>query len=292
MPIILHADDFGITRSATQGILSAWTDEALDRFSIMANGRHLEWGRRILETFERQPQRLAIHLNILEEVPLSDPVECPLLFNESGKFPFSFLTLFRWQKRSPHERQTLSQQVTCEWRQQIIRAKTLFPRIKVWSLDSHQHVHVIPWLWEIVFKLAREFSIMEIRIPQDQLFSHLNIFHPRHWPKPQNFAKVRLINHLIKQNFIHKLYSPIFIGGLYYSGEMHRFPIKALRETLARQAEEIELLFHPGDESPLCNNDQLSFAWFYQHKNRMREMKALLDFVEKPSPHGVASKLV
>jgi len=159
MPVILHADDFGITRSATQGILSAWTDGALDRFSVMGNGRHLEWGRRILATYDRQPLRMSVHLNILEGRPLSDRRECPLLFDDNGGFSFSFLRLLSHERDRAENRRELSEQVCEEWRKQIVRVREMFPHVKVWSIDSHLHVHVIPWLWEIALKLARRFSM-------------------------------------------------------------------------------------------------------------------------------------
>ncbi len=283
MPILLHADDFGITRSATQGILSAWVDGALDRFSIMANGRHLEWGCRILATIDRQPLRLAVHLNILEGQPLADARLCPALFGPNGAFPFSFLTLLRWQRQTANDRQDLSRQVHAEWRQQILSAQSRFPHVKIWSLDSHQHVHIIPWLWEIVLKLAREFSMAEIRIPRDHLFCYINSLPPRNWPSPQNFFKVRLINRLIRQNFYHRLYSPVFAGGLYYSGEMQRFPLLQLKDKLSQKTEEIELLYHPGDESPPSSEDRLAFPAFYGHENRRKELQALLDCVQEHS---------
>lgn len=278
MPVILHADDFGITRSSTQGILSAWADGALDRFSVMANGRHLEWGSRILATFDRRPQRLAVHLNLLEGRPLSERSRSPLLFSPEDSFSFSFLRLWRLGGEKAENRRALSEQIYEEWRRQINRAMETFPGVRVWSLDSHQHVHVIPWLWEIALKLARQHSMAEIRIPRDRLFQHLCPASIGHWPKPQNFLKVRLINHLITRNFSHRLYAPRFVGGLYYSGEMHRFPLKRMQETLNQLSEEAELLFHPGDDSPPDPQDRLTFPGFYRHENRKRELKALLEF--------------
>ncbi len=278
MPVILHADDFGIARSATRGILEAWENQALDRFSVMANGRHLEWGCHRLSACSRQPQRLAVHLNLIEGRPLSDPQDSPRLFGPTGRFPFSFLHLLWLERRRADERAELARQIGNEWRKQIGKAQESFPQVKAWSLDSHQHVHVIPWLWEITLKLARTCSINEIRIPVDRLFSHLSPLSPRHWPKPQNLAKVRLIDHLVEQNFFLRLYHPVFVGGLYFSGEMHRLPLSGLWQNLSRRAEEIELLYHPGDATAIEPDDELAFPGFYRHANRQKELQTLLEF--------------
>jgi hypothetical protein len=277
MSVIFHADDFGITRSATQGILSAWADDALDRFGIMANGRHLVWGCRLLSTMNHPPLRLSIHLDVLEGCPLSNPSSTPLLRDQSGHFPFSFRSLLRQQNRSPGDRQELSRQIGVEWREQISKTLDLFPTVRVWSLDSHHHVHVIPWIWEIMLKLAREFSIAEIRIPRDDFFKFIRPGTFFFRPGLGNRLRVRLINHLILCNFYHKLYTPLFIGGLYFQGEMHRFPLLPLQDTLNQAEEEIELLFHPGDESPVSPDDHLANPRFYGHQNRQKELKMLLE---------------
>ena len=280
MPVILHADDFGITRSVTQGIVSAWQDGALDRFSILANGRHLDWGRQLLGTSHRSPEKLAVHLNILQGRPLSEMDECPQLFNRQKQFSFSAIALLRWQSRPARDRQELSRQIHTEWTRQIQKAMALFPAVRVWSLDSHRHVHIIPWLWEITLKLARQFSITEIRIPRDRIF-HLSPPGMLPSPRPWNRMKVRLIEYLIEQNFYHKLYSPLFMGGLYYEGEMHRLPLMEAFGALKRHTQEIEILFHPGDDSPPDGEDALRNRRFYLHPNRKKEWRFLQEWAEK-----------
>ena len=58
-------------------------------------------------------------------------------------------------------------QVEIEWREQIKRVIEVFSPRSFTAVDSHDHVHMLPFLFPIAAKLAREFDLPEIRISNE-----------------------------------------------------------------------------------------------------------------------------
>ena len=52
---------------------------------------------------------------------------------------------------------------------QISEFKKFYKR-NVVKLDSHEHVHMIPWIFDLIIKNLKNFKIKEIRIPDEKFF--------------------------------------------------------------------------------------------------------------------------
>jgi len=142
MKLVVNADDFGLSKEVNDGIIEGFDKGIITSASILANYP--------LKLPERKKLGLGVHLNITWGNSLVD----------GKKFPSNMLTRATLMKTQPGF-------VEKEFRQQIELLQDL--GYKLDHLNTHQHIHVIPPLNNIVYKLAREYKIKYVRYPNEKL---------------------------------------------------------------------------------------------------------------------------
>ena len=144
--LIINADDFGFTRDVNAGIIQAHREGVLTSTTLMANG----------QAFDDAVQ-------LAHETPTLD-VGCHLVLVQGR-------SLGTGEKLPEGPRQLLAAlarnrlDVPAELRRQIERI--LAAGIKPTHLDTHKHTHLVPGVFRIVVRLAREFGIPYVRLPLD-----------------------------------------------------------------------------------------------------------------------------
>ena len=78
--------------------------------------------------------------------------------------------LYRAFGEAAAERAALLSEVETEWRAQIRRVRELCGEREVAALDGHEHIHMLPFLFEVAVRLAREHGIPELRICREAPF--------------------------------------------------------------------------------------------------------------------------
>lgn len=152
--LLCIGDDFGLTEEINTGILRGYQEGIISGASLVTNGVAVE---QALSMKERSQIPLGVHLNLTFEKPLLDPKEIPSLIDSDGNFYkglFSFLS--RWITGF-----ISAQEVKKEWHAQI--QKLLNRGTVPLFLNSHQHLHMMPGLLDIILDLAKEFEISWIR---------------------------------------------------------------------------------------------------------------------------------
>lgn len=153
--IRLTADDFGLHPSITDGIMECIEVGVINSISIMANGYD----------FERAVHLIKNHGKILKGVHVALTEVEPLLRKEvpsllKGDRPFhhakNFFLLLPFIKKA---------EIYEEAKAQIERVVRYFP---IDHLNSHQHVHLFPGIFEIFLTLARQFKIPYIRLVKEK----------------------------------------------------------------------------------------------------------------------------
>jgi hopanoid biosynthesis associated protein HpnK len=159
--LIVNADDFGLTRLVSQGILDAHYCGIVTSTSLMANGEAFE---EAIAMAKRAP-RLSVgaHLVLTQGIPVSPAGGVPTLVDEHGRL---YLTARQLLSRVITHRIRL-REIEFELRAQI--AKALRAGITLTHLDGHKHLHVLPGISEIVIRLAQEFGIPSVRWPMEEL---------------------------------------------------------------------------------------------------------------------------
>lgn len=145
MKILFNADDFGLTKGVTDGIIQAHTNGILTSTTLMMNGNAVAYA---VEEAKKYPSlNIGVHLVLTYGKPLCHDV--PDLINEQGSFKYSssYLTM-----AAPDPAQ-----VRKEWKAQI--EAFLKTGLSLHHLDSHHHVHGWEPLKEIIIELSKEYNV-------------------------------------------------------------------------------------------------------------------------------------
>lgn len=159
--LIVTADDVGLHRAMTLGAVRAHREGIVTACSVAATGRELDHAAELLH--DCPALDVGVHLTLVEDRPLSDPERIPTLVTRDGTFLPSYR---RFATRYALGRVSIPE-VERELRAQIERvlAKGLSPC----HLNGHQHVHVLPRVFDVVLSLAREYGIPYVRVPDDHV---------------------------------------------------------------------------------------------------------------------------
>ncbi len=152
MPPLVTADDYGLSKGINDSILETVDCGAVQEVSVIVNGDAL------VDAAEKYASRrthlkLALHLNLTEGKPLAPVSEIPLLVDERGYFNYSVMGLwlaFFFASRAT--RAALRAQVAREIDAQAAALRDAFGE-EVTRANGHQHVHMIPFVWEALIAL-------------------------------------------------------------------------------------------------------------------------------------------
>lgn len=283
MRIIFHADDFGATENVNANILAAWQAGGLDSISIIANGEAIKEAAIAVNTDTDRPLRLVVHLNLSEGKPLVDPDAIPMLVDSSGYLKHGFLGLWMtWLRLNKKRKQDLLRQIETEWRQQIKTVIDTFTPRQVVAVDGHIHIHMLPFLFPLAIRLAREAMLTEVRISREIL--HFSLRESLRVGFAFNVIKFLLLNILAiparKLGKLKGMNSPDMIAGVLYSGNMTPQTARAAINSAERaRIEWLEVLFHPGrattEEAIRWKNNE-GIGKFYLDQRRDFERDALV----------------
>ncbi|HEX4961341.1 MAG TPA: ChbG/HpnK family deacetylase [Thermoanaerobaculia bacterium] len=157
--LVATADDVGLHAGLTRGALEAHDRGIVTAVSVVANGRALEPA---LEQLRDRPSLDAgIHLTLVGERPLSPPEQIPSLLGRDS----AFLPDVRDFARRYLLGGIVASQAEAELRRQI--EHLLASGLSLVHANSHQHLHVLPRIFEVVLRLAEEYRIPFVRIPRE-----------------------------------------------------------------------------------------------------------------------------
>jgi hypothetical protein len=282
MKIVAHADDLGASKGVTSAIVRCVDEGPITSASVLANG--VAFGDAV-EAWRRRPGlRLALHLNLVEDAPLSPAREVDLLVDEAGRFRHDFVSLWRAHAlSSPRERARLAGQVRAELARQIARLQAATGGAGPIALDGHRHVHLIPFVLREVLAACDRGSVARVRVVREPLYlapggggSFLAPNLARHTLLHALSARARRL--LAARGVAH----PDWFVGVLYSGQMSPAVVEAalgrIRARETRDDAEIEVLFHPGgaapDEAGLWAHHRDQHA-FYTSAQRARESEGV-----------------
>ncbi|NFE85048.1 ChbG/HpnK family deacetylase [Clostridium botulinum] len=282
--IIFHADDYGISLAESKHILDCCTNGKLNSLSVLPNSYQLQDTITELEKF-KDKVKISIHLNLVEGHCCSDPKNINLLVNDSGNFNLSFekLLLLSYSKL----KNELSNQLYIELDAQINKLLTEIPYLKSIRLDSHQHFHMIPLVFNTLLKIIKDnnLSVEYIRFPMEPISPFFKkpkfYFHY----KPINWIKNILLNFLgqinLKKIQNSNINKAVFFG-LVLTGDMDKKYITELLPYFIKIANkknsDLEVLFHPGsinNPSEFLDINKKGFVSFYTSEGRIHEKETL-----------------
>jgi hopanoid biosynthesis associated protein HpnK len=155
--LIVNADDLGLTSGVNRGILQAFEDGIVTSASLLVTGSAAE---EAVELARRNPGLdVGLHLALVEEQAVLGREVLPSLVDETGRFPRTSGEFFR--------RAFLGRINWNEVEREIAAQIAGFHEtgVRLSHLDSHQHVHMFPPVFQIVRRLTRGMDNVWIRNP-------------------------------------------------------------------------------------------------------------------------------
>jgi hopanoid biosynthesis associated protein HpnK len=155
--LIVNADDFGLHPAVNRAIIQGYTSGCITSTSLMPGGTAFQDA---IEKATKYPQLgIGVHLTLVGESPVVDPARIPSLVNGEGRL---FSQHSQFLARFLQGRINLSE-VRFELAAQLDKAIT--SGIPITHVDSHQHLHVLPGIIDIVLDIAAKYDIKALRIP-------------------------------------------------------------------------------------------------------------------------------
>ncbi len=152
--LIVNADDFGIGKHVSDGIIDAFTNGIVRSTSMMANMPAAEYAAEL--ALAHPDLGVGVHLTLTHGRPLSDPGSVRDLIDSKGFFlPSHQLNSRLWFGDS------LSRQIELEFSSQIRRALEL--GITPTHCDSHHGIHKRPVARSAMIRAMKQFGIRCVR---------------------------------------------------------------------------------------------------------------------------------
>lgn len=300
----IHADDYALTLNTSKDMLECMRAGRLNSISIVPN---MGCFGTCMELFYEEIPKLpflplmSVHLDFVEGRSLAGRETVPDLIKEDsdlmglgwgGLFAASYL---------PGKRKRVKEQLKREIKAQIGRVQAAIEKcMKIASgtgvscgqkglrIDSHQHAHMIPVVWEAVLEVVDEerYTLEYIRNSKEVLGVFLTDLSLYKTYRPVNFVKNRLLS-LYSRKADRYCAScglgQMYLWGLVMSGRMDKERIEKLYPKMKRKAgrdgRRLEILFHPGLTLPEEVTPEIAKEAaddFYLRGDRHVEKKTLL----------------
>ncbi len=302
--IDIHADDYALTLNTSRDMLECMRAGRLDSISVVPNMNCFEACMELL--YQEIPKLpflplMSVHLDFVEGRSLAGREAAPdLVKGDSGLMGLGWGGLFA-ASYLPGKRKRVKAQLKREIKAQLKRgqqAVTKCMEIAAASgvscgqrglrIDSHQHAHMIPVVWEAVLDVVREegYTLEYIRNSKEVLGVFLTDMSLYKTYRPVNFVKNRLLSlysHRVDRYCKAHGLEQMYLWGLVMSGRMDRKRVERLYPKMKQKARQderrLEILFHPGLTMPEEVTPELAeeaAADFYLRGDRHVEKEAVL----------------
>ena len=206
--IIVNADDFGLNERCTLAIAEAFKKGLITDTTMVANGTYFE-GATELSRKENFSDKIGIHFNITEGIPLTENIKKLSAFTENGEFHGKInrlRMLSRAEKNAVYE----------EFSAQIKKIEAA--GININHADSHHHIHTAIFIAPSILKVCREHGIKKIRL-------HRNI------------GSISLLKKIVKRVYNDTLHRSGFITTRFF-GSLEDLTVRKI-------SDDLEIMVHP-----------------------------------------------
>jgi len=257
--LIVNADDLGLTPAVNRGVVRAFRDGIVTSASLLVVGNAFEDAVALAR--QNPGLDVGLHLTLVEERAVLGCEELPTMVDETGRFPRSsgeflrraLLGRIRWDE------------VEREIAAQIARFQKTGLRLS--HLDSHQHLHMFPPVFQIVSRLTRGMDNIWIRNPAGP------------WRKSSDVRMGRWVRRLglnltcLSARGLHGAPSPQMPDGI-YGFEVSGCLTRAALEQILRNIPDglYELVCHPGEDDVVTRTRYSH--WGYQWAEELRALTA------------------
>lgn len=191
-----------------------------------------------------------VHLTLVEEKPLLEVDSIPSLVTRDGYFVDHASTFLKQYLLGHIDMKDVYRELDAQV------GKVVDQGIAVSHLDSHQHVHMLPRVRQVVAELARKYSIPAIRYPHERL----------RWYMLNGLKNVRRIPPLMVLNTLCRLSGnsdypgTAQFAGFVFGGNLNRTNLLTVLQHLKPHGV-YELMCHPGNSDQDGVHDHWDYHW-------------------------------
>ncbi len=260
--IIITADDLGIDKNINRGIIESFNHGLLKSAALLMNAPETEEG---IQLARQNPDlETGIHLSIVEGISLRgiQSTVTDSLSYFSGKICLirhwkNFLSKYALGKIRFSE---LEEELELQIRSFLKHFETI-PFI-----NGTQHMHLMPGVWNIVFRLAKKYKVKAVRLPGLGRPSKLWLNKRLPFLIPFQLLGERGKSDCRKAGIKY----PLDVMGMQYSGKTDESKLLLMLQNI--HSDTSEIVMHPGFESMILRND---LPWAYGTFDWDSERKAL-----------------
>ena len=265
--MVANADDFGLSSGINRGIESAYCDGILRSASLMPNGSAFDDAVGIAR--ENPGLGVGVHVSLVDERCLAPAGMLRGLAAEDGSLPSSygaFVKAFLARKFGVAE-------VRTEIEAQV--GRVLATGIAPTHVDFHQHLHMLPGIFEVVLAVARSTGISVVRIPLDRA---------EHAGSVARRLHTRILSVLCRHNASKLTRAGIrsahHFHGLGQSGNMNESNLVATLRRLTPGVNEV--MMHPGFSDP-ATAARYHWGYHWDDEHAALVSKRALSFIDEHS---------
>lgn len=248
--IYFHADDFGRSRQISSNIINCIKKGNINSVSVMVSYLPNIYHTKLKNI---KNVNIKLHLNLTE------------LHHKKSKI-LSNLNFFKLIFLKERNKKIIFKEIEL----QIKKFISLY-KIKSLQIDGHEHIQMIPWIFNYIKNLKKKYKITEIRISNEKLLM----------PRINDFCQVdyfrniiacltlKFFNLFLDQSLLVK---KKFIGVIYTGNQTENTIFKTINFYKNTKNTAIELLVHPGftDKKERILFKKKYFK-FYSNSNRKQE---------------------
>lgn len=246
--LIVHADDFGLSRKINDGIVKAHLDGVVTSTSIMPNGMAFDHAVELCRSVRSLD--IGIHLTLVEQDPVLDHQVVPSLLDTNGR-PYDHARTFVMKYLAGKIRLT---EIECELDAQI--NKVMSCGLPITHLDGHQHIHMLPKIRRIVGELAQQYEIPAVRFPCERP----QLYMLRTREAISRLPPLLVLNVLCGSEIDVNVQHADHFVGFFFGGCLNRERIRTVIEHLPHGGT-CELMCHPGYPDPESPYRAWDYCW-------------------------------
>lgn len=238
-PLIVTADDFGLTIEVNEAVEDAHRRGILTAASLMVGAPA---AADAIKRAKRLPHLgVGLHVTLTDGLALTAHRDAPILVSPTGHFHGRMVeTSFRL---------AVDARLRSEMRREILAQFEAFQRtgLPLDHVDSHKHFHVHPMIFEDIVTIGKGFGLRAIRFPYERLVDSMRISGSMASRRLDLMVLRCVLAHMRRRIRHHRLYTNDIVLGLGASGSMDRLHL--LRALSCQPGRLTEIYLHPATVS-------------------------------------------
>jgi len=272
--VVVNADDLGVARGATLGIVEAHRNGCVTSASLTVT---TPFYQHAVDSCVRPFPALGIglHFTLTSGKPVSPRERVPLLVDERGFFRWRFTSLFRAMAGAGNP--ALAAQIEIELEAQL--ARLVSDGIHPDHIDGERHVQLIPGIFECVVAAAQRHNVPFVRAGAEIGAEFLTGGHLARILLTGGPVKSWLLSRLTRRaraHLVQQVRSADSVASYLYTGRMDLIMAKLLGGT--PRAGITEIMVHPGipEESRDLAVGNSEIERYMMDTDRRRELDACI----------------